>query len=75
MGTKAEEGIKHRNGMLPPIIGRLGSSGETTSHYQFCESRSSTTVRVSGSSGDGGCYSESLSEDVKIKTEHGMEAL
>ena len=35
---------------------------------------STTMVRVPGSSGDSGFHRESLSEEVKIKTEPGIEA-
>ena len=74
-GTQGEEGYTYGNGVPPPIVGRLGTSGESGSHQQFCDHRSTTMVRVSGSSGDSGFHRESLGEDVSIKIEHGIEAL
>ena len=73
-GTQGEEGYTHGIGVPPPLVGRPGASGELGSHQQFCESHSTTMVRVPGSSGDSGFHRESLSEDVKIKIEPGMEA-
>ena len=43
-GTQGEEGIKDGNGVPPPIVGRLGTSGKAGSHQKFCEPRSTIVV-------------------------------
>ena len=60
-------------GVPPPLVGRPGDSGESGSQYNR-DDRSTRMVRVPGSSGDSGFPRESLSEEVKIKTERGIEA-
>ena len=75
-GTQGEEGItRHGNGVPPPIVGRLGASGELGSSHKLSDRHSTTMVRVPGSSTDSGFHRELLSEDVKVKNEPEMEAL
>ena len=74
-GTQGEEGIHlHGIGVLPPLVGRLGASGELESPHKISDRHSTIMVRVLGSSSDSGVYYESRSEEVKINTEPGMEA-
>ena len=74
-GTQGEEGnTRHGNGVPPPIVGRLGTSGESGSPHKMSDRHSTTMVRVPGSSGDSGFYRESLSKDEKVKVEPGMDA-
>ena len=64
----------HKNGKHRPIVGRLGASREAGTHQQFRKPCSTTMVRVTDSSGDSIFHPASLSEDVKIMIEPGMNA-
>ena len=73
--TQGDESYKkHEIGVPPPLAGRPGASGELGSTPPKRDHHSTTMVRVPGSSSDSECHRESLSEDVMIKTEPGMEA-
>ena len=75
IGTQGTEGYqKHEIRVPPPLVGRPGASGELGSTPQKSDHHSTTMVRVFGSSGDLVFHRESLSEDVKNKTEPGMKA-
>ena len=73
-GTQGEEGYQEHGIVVPPpLVGLPGFSEELVSTPQKSDHHSTTMVRVPGSSGDSGIHRESLSEDVKLKTEPGME--
>ena len=72
---QGEEGNTHGIGVPPPLVGRMGASGELESTQESNDRHSTTTVRVPEYSGGSGFLRESLCEDVKVKTELEMEAL
>ena len=45
-GTQGEDEIKPRNGVPPPIVGRLDAGEEAGLHQQFCKPRSITLLGV-----------------------------
>ena len=71
-GTQGEEGFSHEIGI--PSVDCTGASGELEAQQPFCDSHSTTVVRVSGSSGDSRYHGESLTEDDVIKVEAELEA-
>ena len=74
-GTQGEEGIHlYGIGVTPPLVERLGTSGELGSLHKMSDRHSTTMVRVIGSSGDSGLHREYRSEKVKIKMESGIES-
>ena len=73
-GTQGEERrVTRENEVPPPILGRLGACGEPGLHQQFGEPCSTKMFRVPGPSGDSGFHRGSLSKDVTIKSQPGME--
>ena len=73
-GTQVEEGSEtHGNGVPSTIVGLLSASGEAVSYQQFFEPRYTTIQRWACPDSNQGFHRESLIEDVKIKTEPGME--
>ena len=73
-GTQGEqENTEHGIGLVPPLVGCRGSSGESGSQG-ISDHHSTTMVRLPGYSSNSGFPCESLSEKVKIKIESGIKA-